>query len=149
MAKIFRGRDVGLLYEQLRCFFRDVSVAKPKASRNSSIEAFVVCRHYSPPPCYVPRFPGDPLSQQHSAEGEGEEEGKRKGEVPEGFPRRTGPPAAVPLPSRQQQLALFVACGDLEGFDADRNYPSSAAPLPPVQAPLAPPYATALTRRRK
>ena len=44
VAKIFRGRDVTLLYSQLRIFFADVSVAKPRSSRNSSIEAFVVCR---------------------------------------------------------------------------------------------------------
>lgn len=47
MAKIFRGRDVGLLYEQLRLFFADVTIAKPKSSRNSSIEAFVVCRGFA------------------------------------------------------------------------------------------------------
>mgnify|MGYP003387410385 CR=1 FL=1 len=43
VAKIFRGRDVSLLYSQLRCFFRDVTVAKPKSSRNSSIESFGEC----------------------------------------------------------------------------------------------------------
>jgi len=44
VAKIFRGRDVGLLYGQLRLLFNRVSVAKPSSSRNSSIEAFVVCQ---------------------------------------------------------------------------------------------------------
>ncbi len=44
VAKIFRGRDVSLLYAQLRVFFRRVTVAKPKSSRNSSIESFVVCQ---------------------------------------------------------------------------------------------------------
>jgi tRNA (cytidine32/guanosine34-2'-O)-methyltransferase len=37
VAKIFRGRDISLLYSQLRCFFPDVMVAKPRSSRNSSI----------------------------------------------------------------------------------------------------------------
>jgi tRNA (cytidine32/guanosine34-2'-O)-methyltransferase len=54
VAKIFRGRDVSLLYSQLRCFFEEVTVAKPKSSRNSSIESFVVCRRYSPPEGFVP-----------------------------------------------------------------------------------------------
>ena len=54
MAKIFRGRDVTLLYSQLRIFFPEVTVAKPRSSRNSSIEAFVVCQKYSPPEGYVP-----------------------------------------------------------------------------------------------
>lgn len=35
--QIFRGRDVTLLYSQLRIFFSSVLCAKPKSSRNSSI----------------------------------------------------------------------------------------------------------------
>ena len=49
VAKIFRGKDVTLLFAQLRLFFENVTVAKPKSSRNSSIEAFVVCQNYQPP----------------------------------------------------------------------------------------------------
>ena len=49
VAKIFRGKDVSLLFAQLRLFFENVTVAKPKSSRNSSIEAFVVCQNYQPP----------------------------------------------------------------------------------------------------
>ncbi len=39
---------------QLKTFFPDVTIAKPKSSRNSSIEAFVVCRQYTPPPHFKP-----------------------------------------------------------------------------------------------
>ncbi len=39
---------------QLKIFFPDVTIAKPKSSRNSSIEAFVVCREYTPPPHFDP-----------------------------------------------------------------------------------------------
>ena len=46
VAKIFCGRNVGLLYGQLRLFFNRVSVAKPSSSRNSSIEAFMVCQGF-------------------------------------------------------------------------------------------------------
>lgn len=49
MAKIFRGRDSSLLYSQLRLLFERVTIAKPRSSRSSSIEAFVVCRVYAPP----------------------------------------------------------------------------------------------------
>ena len=49
VAKIFRGKDVTLLFAQLRLFFENITVAKPKSSRNSSIEAFVVCQNYQPP----------------------------------------------------------------------------------------------------
>ena len=47
MAKIFRGKDISLLYSQLRIFFPTVTIAKPRSSRNSSIEAFVVCQVHS------------------------------------------------------------------------------------------------------
>ncbi|KAL0053730.1 hypothetical protein WJX82_010080 [Trebouxia sp. C0006] len=40
VAKVFRGKDIGLLYSQLKVFFPEVTIAKPKSSRNSSIEAF-------------------------------------------------------------------------------------------------------------
>merc|ERR550534_2951720 len=54
VAKIFRGKDVSLLYSQLRIFFPRVTISKPRSSRNSSIEAFVVCQDYDPPAGYVP-----------------------------------------------------------------------------------------------
>ena len=37
VAKIFRGKDVTLLYAQLKLFFKEVTVTKPRSSRNSSI----------------------------------------------------------------------------------------------------------------
>eukprot|EP00281_Chroomonas_sp_CCMP1168_P033162 CAMPEP_0206244848 /NCGR_PEP_ID=MMETSP0047_2-20121206/18382_1 /ASSEMBLY_ACC=CAM_ASM_000192 /TAXON_ID=195065 /ORGANISM="Chroomonas mesostigmatica_cf, Strain CCMP1168" /LENGTH=314 /DNA_ID=CAMNT_0053670107 /DNA_START=23 /DNA_END=967 /DNA_ORIENTATION=+ len=56
VAKIFRGKDVTLLYSQLKMFFPFVTCAKPKSSRNSSIESFVVCRGFAPPEGYVPNL---------------------------------------------------------------------------------------------
>ncbi|CAC5389420.1 FTSJ1 [Mytilus coruscus] len=38
VAKIFRGKDVTLLYSQLKIFFPLVSIFKPRSSRNSSID---------------------------------------------------------------------------------------------------------------
>lgn len=35
--QIFRGKDVTLLYSQLKIFFSGVTCAKPRSSRNSSI----------------------------------------------------------------------------------------------------------------
>ena len=46
VSKIFRGRDVGLVYAQLRLLFEDVTCAKPAASRNASVESFAVCRGF-------------------------------------------------------------------------------------------------------
>lgn len=37
LAKIFRGKDVSLLYSQMKVFFEEVTVVKPKSSRTSSI----------------------------------------------------------------------------------------------------------------
>lgn len=49
VAKIFRGRDVDIIYAQLRTVFEKVSVAKPRSSRASSLESFVVCEGFIPP----------------------------------------------------------------------------------------------------
>ena len=54
VAKIFRGRDAALLCAQLRCLFTRVEVAKPRSSRNSSIEAFVVGAGFQPPESLAP-----------------------------------------------------------------------------------------------
>ncbi|KAH8170908.1 ftsJ-like methyltransferase domain-containing protein [Sarocladium implicatum] len=49
VAKIFRARNVDVLYAQLKVFFERVVVAKPRSSRASSIEAFIVCIGFRPP----------------------------------------------------------------------------------------------------
>ncbi len=46
ICKIFRGRDINVLYTKLEVLFHHIAVAKPKSSRNSSIEAFVVCQGF-------------------------------------------------------------------------------------------------------
>jgi tRNA (cytidine32/guanosine34-2'-O)-methyltransferase len=119
VAKVFRGKDVGLLYSQLRVFFPRVSIAKPRSSRNSSIEAFVVCEGFSPPPGFIPTMRG--LGTAGTGTGTG-----------------TGTHSAVPP---------FVACGDLAGFESDRTYPSRVPPLAPVAPPIDPPYAVAAFMR--
>lgn len=46
ISKVFRGRDSEFLYSSLRRFFKSVVIAKPRSSRASSIEAFVVCQGF-------------------------------------------------------------------------------------------------------
>ncbi|KAI8046384.1 putative tRNA (cytidine(32)/guanosine(34)-2'-O)-methyltransferase 2 isoform X1 [Drosophila gunungcola] len=46
VSKIYRADRTSRLYTQLKRFFKDVCVFKPSASRNSSIEAFVVARQF-------------------------------------------------------------------------------------------------------
>lgn len=54
IAKIFRGRDIDLMYAQLGRLFKTVTCAKPRSSRGSSLEAFIVCQHYIPRPGWTP-----------------------------------------------------------------------------------------------
>lgn len=68
IAKIFRGKDVSVLYGQIHVFFESVSCCKPKSSRNSSIEAFVVCRGYHTPLNYVPKLPSELLEAKDESE---------------------------------------------------------------------------------
>ncbi|CAK9046965.1 Putative tRNA (cytidine(32)/guanosine(34)-2'-O)-methyltransferase (2'-O-ribose RNA methyltransferase TRM7 homolog) (Protein ftsJ homolog 1) [Durusdinium trenchii] len=46
VAKVFRGEHSGELYARLARDFQEVLCCKPRASRNSSQESFVVCRGY-------------------------------------------------------------------------------------------------------
>lgn len=128
-AKIFRGKDTTLLYSQLQLFFSDVTVAKPKSSRNSSIEAFIVCQNYSPPAGYTPTMV-EPL-----------------------LDFRYGP--LDELEGANRVIVPFLSCGDLSGLDADMSYPierdadGKAISRDPVQPPIAPPYAEAMQARRR
>ena len=109
VAKIFRGKDVGLLYSQLKIFFPQVTCAKPKSSRNSSIEAFIVCQGYRPPEGFNTECLRDVLEQRAGGmlqEGSGTTMGA------------LGWPNSVVVP--------FLACGDLSGYDADQSYPLTA-----------------------
>ncbi|KAF9890213.1 putative tRNA (cytidine(32)/guanosine(34)-2'-O)-methyltransferase [Aspergillus nanangensis] len=79
VAKIFRGRDVDIIYAQLRTVFEKVSVAKPRSSRASSLESFVVCEGFIPPAIHDglmgmealknPVFGGSTAPQPVSADG--------------------------------------------------------------------------------
>lgn len=97
VAKIFRGKDTSLLYSQLRVFFKKVSLAKPASSRNSSIEAFVVCEEFTLPEGYIPQMI-DPLANDVQVIAEDTEAPVNKCIVP------------------------FVVCGDLRNFDSDMSY---------------------------
>ncbi|RKP14406.1 FtsJ-like methyltransferase-domain-containing protein [Piptocephalis cylindrospora] len=126
VAKIFRGKDVSLLYAQLRTFFTEVTCAKPLSSRNSSIEAFVVCQNYQPPEDYVPTMMNPLLDYPYTDE-------------------------ENVLVGSNRVIVPFVACGDLGGFDSDMTYPirETYTSLQPTQAPIRPAYQTAIEMRRR
>ena len=135
------------MYSQLRVFFRDVCVAKPKSSRNSSLESFVVCRQFFLPEGYVCTLRNPLLDHQYYVDGE--------------------------LQGVNRAIVPFVACGDIDGLDADTVYSleeplgcrfpaaddehetraASASGayvcLPPVQPPIHAPYEAAIAARRQ
>eukprot|EP00953_Heterococcus_sp_UTEX-ZZ885_P040606 20744-Heterococcus_DN1.PRE.1 len=110
VAKIFRGKDMSLLYSQLRLFFTRVTIAKPKSSRNSSIEAFVVCQGYCKPNGFSPEMLSPLLDHQYAVEEEQTELSA----------------SSEPLGPGGELTVRFVACGDLSGFD-DHDDDAAAA----------------------
>ncbi|XP_074603545.1 tRNA (cytidine(32)/guanosine(34)-2'-O)-methyltransferase-like isoform X2 [Brevipalpus obovatus] len=122
VAKIFRGRDISLLYCQLKLFFVQVIVTKPRSSRNSSIEAFVVCKDFKLPEGYAATMFDTFLDS----------------ETQKYFEGLANPTNRIIVP--------FIACGDLSGFDADMNYPLTTGTgegykyHEPTQMPINPPY---------
>lgn len=123
VAKIFRGRDVDVLFAQLRCLFKRVTCAKPRSSRESSIEAFVVCEEYDPPAGFEPSL------ERPLAYGVGALEGAglRVGES-----ERTVEEEVVVLLEEEdfewsegglvRFVVPFIACGDLSAYDSDASY---------------------------
>eukprot|EP01114_Cavostelium_apophysatum_P021270 TRINITY_DN7376_c0_g1_i1.p1 TRINITY_DN7376_c0_g1~~TRINITY_DN7376_c0_g1_i1.p1 ORF type:complete len:302 (+),score=75.15 TRINITY_DN7376_c0_g1_i1:47-952(+) len=124
VAKIFRGKDISLMYSQLKIFFPFVTVVKPKSSRNSSIEAFVLCQNYRPPEGYVPTMI-NPMLDKHYDE-------------------------STPMVGPNSIIVPFIACGDLSGYDSDMNYELDEDYVyhEAVQKPINPPYQTAVHMKR-
>jgi len=126
VAKIFRGRDSDLIFHQFQCFFETVHLAKPRSSRNSSIEAFVVAQNYRPPADFVASL-SNPLMDGNWNALIGPE---------------TSPSSRCIVP--------FMACGDLDGWDADRTYElgEDYQYRKPVGPPTEPAYKQALEMKR-
>ncbi|KAF3042640.1 hypothetical protein E8E12_004234 [Didymella heteroderae] len=158
VAKIFRGKDVDLLFAQLKIVFKRVRVAKPRSSRASSIEAFVVCEGFCPPEGFSaslekPLGAGTQLPTD-TAHVEPKQDKKVQ--------RTVRPDGAVELDfgtedeesdseeAGQRWIAPFLACGDLSSYDSDATYklPKDRVSLDPVQPPTAPPYKRALEMRK-
>ncbi|EGR46840.1 Hypothetical protein TRIREDRAFT_65615 [Trichoderma reesei QM6a] len=153
VAKIFRGRNVDVLYAQLKIFFEKVIVAKPRSSRASSVEAFIVCLNFRPPagfrasleePLGVGRRldrmvrERDVASTRTASHGGGITEVEVYDEMVESD-----------KDNGARWIAPFIACGDLSAFDSDASYqlPEDYVSLDPVQPPIAPPYKRALELR--
>ncbi|XP_057660715.1 putative tRNA (cytidine(32)/guanosine(34)-2'-O)-methyltransferase [Diorhabda carinulata] len=122
VAKLFRGKENDLLTNQLLSLFQEVDITKPSSSRNSSIEAFIVCRKYTPPEGFDPKLLTPYLDVSHRD-----------------FNSLTG---------INRVLIPFIVCGDVSAFDSDTTYPlqlKGEQPYQyrlPVQPPINPPYAS-------
>ena len=88
VAKIFKGNDVKFLYSQFKIVFKYVDIVKPKSSRSSSVEAFIVCLFFDPPKDFKIKH----FSSFQQIETEKEE-------------------------NNYETMVNFMTCGDLSGFD--------------------------------
>jgi tRNA (cytidine32/guanosine34-2'-O)-methyltransferase len=177
VAKIFRGRSVDLLYAQLKVFFGTVVVAKPRSSRASSVEAFIVSLDFRPPAGFRASL-DEPLGVGHRLSAMARERRDLSASlVADDAPLMqdwdSGTWSSVPgssLPGGDQGgivevelddltaepkkdirwIAPFIACGDLSSYDSDASYrlPEDHVSLDPVQPPMAPPYKRALEMRK-
>lgn len=174
VAKIFRGRNVDVLYAQLKIFFDKVVVAKPRSSRASSVEAFIVCINFRPPPGFRASLEeplgvgsrldemlverqmqrpilGELLMQDHATGtwnvGAADEDKPAAGA--EGVTEVEAFDETDDAAQNVGWIAPFVACGDLSSFDSDASYqlPEDYVSLDPVQPPIAPPYKRAIEMR--
>lgn len=148
VAKIFRGRNISFLYQQLRILFERVSVAKPSSSRNSSMEAFVVCQNfkggkYSDLPLEIGGFAD---IREHVSNSDDDDTGTKKADRSSSAVSDLHP-AVVP----------FLACGDLSGFgppgmvlDSNKSYPMDSKDyVSPIAPPIHPPYETSMLRQKE
>jgi tRNA (cytidine32/guanosine34-2'-O)-methyltransferase len=101
LAKIFKGNDVKFLYSQFKLFFKLVYIVKPKSSRSSSVEAFIVCLNYNPPQNFVAKQLTTFAKEKNEQSNSLNEHKENKINIFE------------------KKLEKFVTCGDLSGFDED------------------------------
>ena len=104
VAKIFRGRDIYLVYQKLQLFFTNIFVTKPKSSRNSSIEAFVVCKGFMLPKGYKANMKPILLINNKSIDTRMDNNNNNNS-------------------NNNDKIINFIACGDLDDYDADSSYP--------------------------
>ena len=122
VCKVFRGKEFRIVFDQLRIFFDLVECFKPDSSRNSSIEAFMVCRGYNPPEGYTPTMCNPYIDLN-------------------------GGVASNYGSSVDRVVIPFVACGDLSGFDCE-TFNEFQETFDIVQKPTEPFYKAALEMKR-
>ena len=144
VCKVFRGPQLSALLATCQRAFGAVEVAKPTASRNASLEAFIVATQYE-------ARNGDSSAAMDETSADSDSD-SRDGDIDdsdnESATRQQSHCVAVP----------FVSCGDEMGLDSDQTYPLSFRvpntnytayqPLAPAAAPIEPPYQQSIRRQR-
>lgn len=137
VAKIFRGRDIDLMYSQLGFLFEKVICAKPRSSRGTSLEAFIVCLGYKPSSTWKPTLDPDVSTEDFF-----------KGANIGRYELRED----LEYEEEKRTVAPFIACGDLSSYDSDATYTIDSTEkrisLDPVQSPTSPPYKKAMELKR-
>lgn len=99
ISKVFKGHDTTFLFSQFKTLFKHVDLVKPKSSRISSAEHFIVCRFFDPPKGFkltkLTTF--EPYCQEKF---NGEIEGEEEEEI-------------------NEKVFKYITCGDLSAFDEE------------------------------
>lgn len=100
ISKVFKGHDTTFLNSQFKVFFKHVDIMKPKSSRASSAEHFIVCRFYDPPKDFALEklTTYEPWNEDFLKKVDGKEYTKE--EV-----------------KNNEKIFKYVTCGDLSAYD--------------------------------
>lgn len=122
VAKVFRGRDIALLFKQFKRFFKTVHCAKPRCCRNSSIESFLVAQDF--------KGAGELTALESTQDLLGPLNHVQN------FREIYLGQSELDSDSDEDRVE-FVACGEEESFDPDMNYPLSVivGPKGPIKRP--------------
>ncbi|KAI9347753.1 FtsJ-like methyltransferase-domain-containing protein [Obelidium mucronatum] len=101
VAKMFKSRDVDFMIAQMKLFFKRVTCTKPRSSRGSSNEHFIVCLGFFGGGISGERMSGG--AEDHGMDWYGGMKGMEAGSETSGVPSLNG-------------LTRFVYSGDLNGF---------------------------------
>lgn len=141
VAKIFRGRDVGLIYTQLKLLFERVTCAKPTASRNASIESFVVCQGFGHGKLDLKKCLDLEL------EGGWDECSGGVGGLRE-HPGEDVIPSVVPFVACANFSSEPTSVGGVDFMDADKSYSFTEAKAP-LAPPIKPPYEAGIAKAKE
>uniref|UniRef100_A0A914Z164 Ribosomal RNA methyltransferase FtsJ domain-containing protein n=1 Tax=Panagrolaimus superbus TaxID=310955 RepID=A0A914Z164_9BILA len=130
VVKVFRGKNSRLLTYRISHFFESIVYAKPRVCRQSSCEAFLVCRKFNLP---------SSLSSQNVEE------------LREAFWRFIYSITDIP----SEFNVDYIVCGEAK-YDADANYPElpedfeySTEVKPPLMLPTNPAYKIACELKKQ